>query len=199
MSPAQILIYAILAGTVVGMALMLTLTFNPFRYRRLVERRVHPLLVRQGLRKRGDLWRSSGVEADVREYELSIGPEESRPFTRPEGMSMEDVLRAEHLPSGPYRIVHECQARRARALYESQDWYGANTWVGYSSRYYSTPYHYSREAAWKNEVLYQYGLSRQSLYIRKGIWHRSKGISLFNMKLWPEAYVLACRESLDLE
>ncbi|WP_165784830.1 hypothetical protein [Bifidobacterium parmae] len=153
------------------------------------------MLVREGLRAENDPWESSGVVEQLREHKRDTAQEEDRPPERAAGETMRGIMHAEALPIGPYHIHDERQARQARAYYEAQDWSGADGWIGFHYRYYTTPYHETRRNAWMNEILDLYGLSDQPRWILRGIELRAKGITLSQDVVFPAAYLLACAES----
>lgn len=190
-----VVLYAVLTAPFLAMAVWATFVHNRHRYRRVIHRHVYPMLGREGLRVRDDQWESPAVVAELREYRRGVGQEEDTPPVRPAGATMRDVMRAEALPVGPYLIHDEGQARKARAFYEAEDWHGADAWIGYVRNHRATPYHYSRENAWKNEILDLYGLSDQPTWILDGIGRRADAISFTQGILFPGAYVLACAES----
>lgn len=64
MSPAAIILYAVLTGLALAPALVSTFVFNFRRYRRTIRRDVHPMLVREGLRGPDDPWEPSGAAGD---------------------------------------------------------------------------------------------------------------------------------------
>lgn len=60
-------------GLLSAVPLTLGLAFNMLRYRRLMKKTIHPMLVEHGLRKPDDPWVSSGIRDELKEYEKQAG------------------------------------------------------------------------------------------------------------------------------
>ncbi|MBT1174501.1 hypothetical protein JS530_03080 [Bifidobacterium sp. LC6] len=205
-------------GVLSAPAIAFTFAFNMFRYYRLMKKRIHPMLIKEGLRKADDPWVSSGVADDVEEHygkaatRMDADAEVIRESVAKDASNHDvnsvdslvdspeinvqpshaSVPKTMRLPSGPYDAGAE--ALNARHLFEFGDVRLADRWV--EGNDVSGDVRSARLNAWRNEVLFRCGLDSQPEDVVRAIERRAGGIALFR-KMGPAgAYLQACEETL---